>query len=211
MKSLQWTRKNSSDPKLALIFDNRPHREEANKRVFSIYQRHFASGEAGPPEPSITFESSQCFLPLQGADVIAWELYQRGKDWLAHGPKTPFSDNLKRLIASGKIDAEIGTREVIEKIVAQPVNPKFGKILADFIEGPIIDLPPSKVAAAGEARLRLDPILSARSQWFPDLPQKQWSPSDPSQGITPWPDRPLLELVIPISPRSEENSEDGQT
>ena len=89
LTTLQWARDNSDDDRLAFIFDNRPHRQEANERIFSIFQRNFLSGDAGPPEPSIAFESSERFIPLQGADIVAWEAYHRANDILKAGLPHP--------------------------------------------------------------------------------------------------------------------------
>src|SRR5689334_1069476 len=88
IKSMQLARAHyPSERKIALVFDNRPHREAANKRVFEIYQRNFKVQQK-PPEPTgVAFLSSIDAKPLQAADMVAWESYRHAINWLKNGPK----------------------------------------------------------------------------------------------------------------------------
>ena len=212
LRSLRWARENSSERRLALIFDNRPHRREANERIFSIYQRNFLGGDSGPPEPSIAFENSTAFLPLQGADVVAWEIYQRGKEWFKSGPETEVRPNFQRLLDTGRIKAQIAHREVIENIVAKVSRSPILQEMGELIDRPAVVFPPAILASSADGKtFRLEIVVSGAAQRSLDLPQKRWSPIDPSQGSARWSRPPLLRRETSEPSRSEENSTEDRS
>ena len=179
-------------------------------RVFSIYQRHFLSDLGSGPEPSIAFESSTDFIPLQGADLVAWELYQRGKDWLATGPETEIRDNFQLLLNSGRIEAQIAVREVIERIFTNAANNELLRPMADFIEQPTVVFPPTLRARSVDGLwFQLEPIVSAGPLSPLDLPQKQWFPGDPSSGLELWSLPPLLRSLTPEPAQSRREESVG--
>ena len=194
--SLRWARENSSERRIAFIFDNRPRRQEANERIFSIFQRHFLSGSSGGPQPSIAFESSEDFLPLQGADIVAWEVYRFGKSWIKNRLNAAASRNLLRLGQTGRLRTQIATREVIENVVSYTLENKMTGVAADLIDSPYLVFPPILHARSSDgAILRLEPVVSGADKWSLELPQKLWFPGDPSSEPEPWPHRPLLRFV----------------
>ena len=74
-----WVREwadRSGETEIAYVFDNRPHRSELNKRVFEFFQRYHEVTKEGPIHNSISFLASSDVLPLQAADLVAWEYYQ---------------------------------------------------------------------------------------------------------------------------------------
>lgn len=103
----------TKETEIALVFDNRPHRTDANQRVFHYYQNKLI----GPELVSITFLSSVLTVPLQGADMWAWETYRYAVDWLhQNGNATP-RPHLKRLIETGRFESLLADRNSIQAFV----------------------------------------------------------------------------------------------
>jgi hypothetical protein len=88
-----------------------------------------------PPElVGLSFVTSHKFLPLQAADLIAWEFYQYAKDTLESGkfglPKRQQFLRLRRGIAV--FDLQIARREAIQKIADDAKNRPHLKELAEY-------------------------------------------------------------------------------
>jgi hypothetical protein len=211
ISTLKWARKNSGDGELAFVFDNRPHRTQANERIFSIFQRHFLSGEAGPPESSIAFEASAKFVPLQGADIVAWEFYHRVSEYHKGAPQ-PARPNFLRLLEADKFKFNFLQRDGIEKTATLAGSHKMIGAMANLINQPTRVFPPSlRVRLASGTPMRLEPVVSGGPQWLLGLSQKRWRPIDPFQGSEPWPHPPLLRQMTPEPSRSEENPTENQS
>jgi hypothetical protein len=73
---------------------------------------------------SFKFADSYRILPLQGADLLAWEQYQYANEFLRSGGKSIVakSKELQRLSRSGKVTLGIGLRSAIEKMVALEIG-----------------------------------------------------------------------------------------
>jgi hypothetical protein len=114
LRASGWAQCNTFDPTMTFVFDNRPHREREIKVYFDVFQRWVDP----PPElVGIAFLNSYDVVPLQAADMIAWELYQHANDILKFGFQEPRRAQFRRLISSMKLDAQIARRERIEMIV----------------------------------------------------------------------------------------------
>jgi len=82
LKATGWAQKYTCDPQMMFIFDDRPARQRENKVVFNVFQT-----QAMPPPElvGVFFSTSHKLLPLQAADLIAWEFYRYATDTLETG------------------------------------------------------------------------------------------------------------------------------
>lgn len=104
---------------VAFIFDNRPERRRENENVFNMFQRFHQREFIAPSPVALSFASSYKVLPLQIADLVAWELYQHSRRIYESGNKDVGIDRpqLRELMKGGRITYGIATRDVIEKMV----------------------------------------------------------------------------------------------
>jgi hypothetical protein len=91
-----WAERNGHEA-LAYILENRPHRSEANRRVFEFFRRYHEVTQEGPINKDISFELSSEKIPLQAADLVSWEYYQLGKGWLLTRDESKKRAHLQRL------------------------------------------------------------------------------------------------------------------
>jgi hypothetical protein len=124
------------------VFDNRPHREAANRRVFEFFERHRQVVQEGPVIAPISFQSSVESPPLQASDLVAWEYYQFGLQWLREGAAALRRPHLQRLAEARLLEVQFAGPEQIRPLVAfnqeQPLLREFG---AAFEKG-LASLPP---------------------------------------------------------------------
>lgn len=117
VKTIEWANANTFDPEMTFIFDDRPHRQRENKVVFDAFQRHTKN----PNLVGIAFMTSHKVLPLQAADLIAWEFYQQSRDILVEGLKPPKRQGFGRFgsaLGPGiRLVAQIALRERIAMVV----------------------------------------------------------------------------------------------
>lgn len=115
LKAATWAQMYTFDPEMMFFVDDRPHRQRENKIVFDVFQRQTMP----PPElVGVSFVSSGKFIPLQAADLIAWEFYQYAKDTLESGklglPKRPQMHRLRQEISV--FDGQIARRDSIQQM-----------------------------------------------------------------------------------------------
>jgi hypothetical protein len=109
------------DPEMMFFFDDRPHRQRENKVVFDVFQ----SQSMPPPElVGVMFSTSRKFVPLQAADLIAWEFYQYAKDTLESGkielPKRQQFRLLRQEISV--FDLQVARRDAIQQVADNDAN-----------------------------------------------------------------------------------------
>jgi len=141
-----WVREwadRSGETEIAYVFDNRPHRSELNKRVFEFFQRYHEVTKEGPIHNSISFLASSDVLPLQAADLVAWEYYQLGKEWLITRDDSKKRPHLQRLSEARIMDVQFFGREHIQEMVNyhRQQNPIIREI-GDVLERGLSALPP---------------------------------------------------------------------
>jgi len=212
LMALKWARATSQDKRLSIVFDNRPHRTEANERIFSLFQRHFLSGDAGPPEPSIAFESSVDLPGLQGADIPAWEIYRYCDEILAKGHIAPKRSNLQKIVDTGRFYSQFANEAVVRQLALSVGEKEMLGPAVALLSEPARVFPPSLRIRSpdGEAR-RLEPAVTLKGQSPFDLPRKRWTPIGRFQGSRLWPHPPLLRRMTPEpSPSGENSSEEDQ-
>lgn len=113
-KLIAWAQKFTFDPEMSFIFDSRTKEVERRaKAVFDAYQRWIGM----PRLVEVSFLSSQKILPLQAADMIAWEFYQYANDILVNGFIEAKRPQYRRLASNMPWLGQIATRESIKKIM----------------------------------------------------------------------------------------------
>ena len=115
VRAVRWAKTTTFDPQMTFIFDNRePEVERRAKTVGDAFEKHTDS----PHIVGTAFLGSKAILPLQAADLIAWEIYQHARQILADGviapPKRP---SLRRLGTSMPFNTQIALRPAIQQIV----------------------------------------------------------------------------------------------
>jgi hypothetical protein len=97
----EWAVENSVDKQVAVIFDDGPQHMARSQQI-SENLKSIHNGDAGRAElfgPS--FLPVEKFVPLQAADVFAWETYAYGRGWL-NNPLAPIRLHYQRLIESNR-------------------------------------------------------------------------------------------------------------
>ena len=114
---IQWSTSPSvlGAHKVVLVFDDIREKRKVNERLFAMYHeaRNLNVGRAAIS--SISFLSSEKFVGLQGADMVAWETYSHAKKWLQDKAE-PTRPHLTPLAESGRFGAHIATANAIQDI-----------------------------------------------------------------------------------------------
>lgn len=133
LRTLEHAKRLAPGEPVAFVFDNRPHREESNKKIFDLYNGYHKIG--GPiPEPArIAFESSADTLPLQAADLFAWEVRNHAIDWIHLGHDAPRRPHFVALTKGMKADVQVADREAIQKIAAHMASQTNLRDLANYL------------------------------------------------------------------------------
>lgn len=123
---------------IALVFDSRPSEKQSDVRqiheVYTVTNRH----EKMPEFVSLTFASSVRLLPLQAADMIAWEFYQDSLDTI-HGRRIEDGfrrKQLERLVKGGRLRSELLDREGIKRMVREALGKEYARhlrVMADAV------------------------------------------------------------------------------
>jgi hypothetical protein len=117
--AVQWAKDHTKDEHMAFVFDSRPHRNAQVDKMFRIYRRaHYR--DRRPEIESITFTSSARFLPLQAADLVAWEQYRYMLDYLKRGSdrNTPKSRPLAKILDTMRMNVRIVDRIELKRMFA---------------------------------------------------------------------------------------------
>jgi hypothetical protein len=116
----RWAREFTSDRNVVLIFDDRPPDKKANvQKIYDAYDQAKGHDPGLPEFASASFASSLKVIPLQAADMIAWEFYQDSMDTL-RGRKREDGfrrKQLARLVKHGRFRSEMLDRHGITKLV----------------------------------------------------------------------------------------------
>jgi hypothetical protein len=115
VRALRWARNCTFDPEMTFVFDNKPQRNNETKALFDAFQMHEASRDL----IGVSFLDSKKTLPLQAADLFAWEFYQYAKQILRKGMSAPDTEGMKHL-AKGMYyrDGQIARQAALKKIKA---------------------------------------------------------------------------------------------
>jgi hypothetical protein len=114
--ALNWAVNNPGDKQITLIFDDgremmrRTSIIAEHKKPWHDGSREYVAEMFGP-----SFFPVAKFVPLQAADVFAWETYAYGRGWLADPTKT-IRLHYQRLIESERFTAGFMDRENIQRL-----------------------------------------------------------------------------------------------
>ena len=124
VRAIKWAREVACQNELAFVFDRRPEREHEGKRIFELFERFSKLEAIGPAPVSITFSDSHRVLPLQAADLLAWEQYRYAVDYLRSAGKTKVAirKELQRLSKGGRIVLRVALRPAIKKMVGLEIG-----------------------------------------------------------------------------------------
>jgi uncharacterized protein DUF3800 len=99
VRALKWARMKGGESKIAFIFDRRKEREGEGKRIFELFEHYARIESSGVTPVSVAFSDSYNVLPLQGADMLAWEQYRYATEHLRSDGKAKYASRkeLQRL------------------------------------------------------------------------------------------------------------------
>ena len=118
VRASKWARDTGCSDKIAFVFDRRQEREKEGKRIYALFE-HLSKIEPTAVAPvSIEFSDSHQVLPLQAADLVAWEYYQHAREYLKFGKPYASRKQLRRLWNGGRMKIGLATRSAIEMMVA---------------------------------------------------------------------------------------------
>jgi len=117
----------------AFVFDERPDQKRNIERIYGVYK---GVQDNGAEIASVTFGNSKRILPLQAADLLAWEVYQNFLDALAgrswkNGPRRR---QLQKLLNTGRVMLQYGGPEEVRKMAEMPVDPAFLTDVANHLD-----------------------------------------------------------------------------
>jgi hypothetical protein len=136
VRSLRWAQRHTSDHHIAYVFDERKHRTEENKRIFDYIQSLYGDESISPALVSLTFALSVKSLPLQAADMFAWEIYQHALYAVSENdnPWRFGRKQLKRLLDGKRLSISIARRAEIQKMATMlKVDPEMAVAFAEYM------------------------------------------------------------------------------
>jgi hypothetical protein len=124
VRALRWAQDNSFDPQMTFVFDNRtPEIERRGRTIGDAFARQ--SEQLAPPIiAGTTFLNSTAVVPLQAADMLAWEIYQHAREILSNDGQItqPSRMSLRQLGQRMPLNTQIAQRHSIERIVTHVQN-----------------------------------------------------------------------------------------
>jgi hypothetical protein len=137
VKTLHWASNYTSDPQIAFVFDDRPHRKREFEKLFELFQREGRREGNRPELTNFAFVSSKRVLPLQGADLVAWEFYQHAIDVLHRGirPKDFQRKQMQVFNKSGRFRLQLATTDNIRQIAISAAANPMVPVTASIMEG----------------------------------------------------------------------------
>ena len=114
--ALDWARKSAAyDREISFVFEDRPERKKEYETVYAAFSEHARAANILPLPASLTFANAAKALPLQGADLFAWAVYQDELSFLhRERPVGQFNQKLlARMAASGRFRIQSATPETI--------------------------------------------------------------------------------------------------
>jgi hypothetical protein len=136
VQSIRDAESHKEGANLGLVFDSRPTpgRNKMNGFIVEIFQidQLLHSEKVAIDGPS--FVSSERVLPLQAADMVAWEFYQHAQNWLRDGERAAARPHFQRMVEQGGFRPKIASPAVIAKIAEQQIPAKYIEDLASLMD-----------------------------------------------------------------------------
>ncbi len=133
VKLIRFAQQITPAKEVAFIFDERPQQMRSVQRIYEVYKNL-------KPEDveivSATFSSSKKILPLQAADLLAWEIYHDCIDSLAGRREDigPRRRQLRKLVQSGRIRVEFCTPENVRRMAQMTIDPSLLSDIANHVD-----------------------------------------------------------------------------
>jgi hypothetical protein len=118
--ALDWARRNAAyDREIAFVFEDRPERKEEYEAAYAAFSDQVRAANILPLPASLAFANAVKELPLQAADLFAWEVHQDELSFLhRERPAGQFNRKLlTRMAASGRFRIQNATPETIGSLV----------------------------------------------------------------------------------------------
>jgi len=118
--ALDWARKQATyDREIAFVFEDRPERKKEYETAYAAFSDSARAANTLPLPASLTFANAAKELPLQAADLFAWEVHQDELSFLhRERPGGQFSRKLlARMAASGRFRIQGATPDTIGSMV----------------------------------------------------------------------------------------------
>jgi hypothetical protein len=135
--TLDWSRNYAPhEGEIAFVFEDRPERKREYEIVYNVFS-DYARETNTPPQPvSLTFANAAKILPLQAADLFAWEVYRDELHFLNHArPAGKFNRKLlTRMASSGRFRIQSATPDTIRRMVKSLTDDihKHPKMMSDL-------------------------------------------------------------------------------
>ncbi|MFT3986751.1 DUF3800 domain-containing protein [Aestuariivirga sp.] len=119
------------ESQLIFMFDPRIERAKLYEGLFAFLKDNDDRERKNILRPfhtqlhSFSFGSSKENVPLQAADIVAWEMYQSMSDAISGQNDRPIRDNLKRLIRTKRIFAEFADAKTLREAGTFDFDDKF--------------------------------------------------------------------------------------
>lgn len=133
VKLVRYSRAIMGSSEIAFIFDDRPEQKRNIERIWDVYR---GVNEDGVDIVSVTFGNSKKMLPLQAADLLAWEIYQDSIDSL-NGRREedgPRRRQLRKLIEGGRVRVEFCSPENVHRLAKVSVPPALLTDIARHVD-----------------------------------------------------------------------------
>jgi hypothetical protein len=120
VRALRWSRRNCFDPQITFVFDNRTEEIERRGKILGhMFQAYSAELRQNPQIVGTTFTNSTAMRPLQAADMLAWEIYQHGREILSGGGeiRPPGRVGFRQLGERMSLNTQMAQRRSIQGIV----------------------------------------------------------------------------------------------
>ena len=117
--ALDWARNHAAyDREITFVFEDRPERKKEYQAVYATFSDSAQAIDARPLPAALTFADAANELPLQAADLFAWEVHQDELSFLHRDrPAGEFNRKLiARMVASGRFRIQSATPDTLSSI-----------------------------------------------------------------------------------------------
>ena len=134
MQCLEWSRANTVDDTILFVLDDRPHRREGNQGVHFAYRQLSDNQDTRPIPIGISFLSSLKVVPLQAADLVAWEYCSYCNEWERTESRPIPRPHLIPFMQSGNFLLQYAGPDDIRKIAEQTVSDDWAQSIRRMLK-----------------------------------------------------------------------------
>lgn len=119
LESVDRAKELDLDKNVLIVFDNRPHRTAMHEIVLRVCQSANDWAGEGVTIFGPNFLPSDQILPLQAADIVAWEYYRHASQIVQNGQLDHVRPHFARLIETDRFELRIVDRGALERMIAR--------------------------------------------------------------------------------------------